>query len=83
MVGERAVAAAKTATCVLPAVRTVSKLPLAYCSALHVIKLAFKGLTPTLKINANVLDQQKIYLHPLKTELTVSCLISCLHFRYA
>lgn len=47
MLGERAQAAAKTATCALHAERTVSKLKLAYCSALHVIKQAFKGLTPT------------------------------------
>lgn len=79
MVGERARAAAKTATCVLPAVCTVSKLKLACCSALHVIKKAFKGLTPTLEINAGVLDKQGFDLYPLIRELTVSCILSCLN----
>ncbi len=79
MLGERAQAAAKTATCALHAERTVSKLKLAYCSALHVIKQAFKGLTPTFKINADVLDEQKFDSNPLITELTVSCVMNCLN----
>lgn len=37
----------------LPTEHTVSKLQLAYCSALHVINFAFKG-THNLTINANV-----------------------------
>lgn len=60
MVGERALAAAKTATCVLPAVHTQSKLQLAYSSDLHVIQQVFKGLVPTLEINADFFRQAEV-----------------------
>lgn len=61
VVGERAMAAAKTAVCVCYSLstHTENQLLLAHCSVFCVIKGAFKGLTPTLKINVDALVPNK------------------------